>query len=238
MVLPPTPYSHSVLFNYRHTVLFIRGRAAPSWLHQRDFADPLPPSALPAAPYMPPPAALKIKHRQQLFRRFIMNKSLIAILIIAAFAVSEARIVSSGVQRINGAKQVLLAHFLLRFVRACVCRLTLHAALRVLFLLYLQQLHQPGHQPAPQRHSARWSPRRLRRPLLQGIPRPLQEDPRWHLQLALRRRRRVCLPHFHSIDHAPVLICIKVLLHPPRPEVQPGPRQHLLLRGACPFFPP
>ncbi len=35
-----------------------------------------------------------------------MNKSLIAILIIAAFAVSEARIVSSGVQRINGAKQV------------------------------------------------------------------------------------------------------------------------------------
>jgi hypothetical protein len=35
-----------------------------------------------------------------------MNKSLLAILIIAAFAVSEARIVSSGVQRINGAKQV------------------------------------------------------------------------------------------------------------------------------------
>ena len=39
-----------------------------------------------------------------------MNKSLLAILIIAAFAVSEARIVSSGVQRINGAKQVLKAH--------------------------------------------------------------------------------------------------------------------------------
>ena len=34
-----------------------------------------------------------------------MNKSFIAILIIAAFAVSEARIVSHGVQRINGAKQ-------------------------------------------------------------------------------------------------------------------------------------
>ena len=50
-----------------------------------------------------------------------MNKSLLAILIIAAFAVSEARIVSSGVQRINGAKQVPFAHFFLRFVRACVC---------------------------------------------------------------------------------------------------------------------
>jgi hypothetical protein len=35
-----------------------------------------------------------------------MNKSLLAILIIAAFAVSEARIVSSGVHRLNGANQV------------------------------------------------------------------------------------------------------------------------------------
>jgi hypothetical protein len=52
-----------------------------------------------------------------------------------------------------------------------------------------------------------------------------------------------CTPPPHPLPprHAPTLDAVpppQLLLHPPGSEVQPGPRQHLLLRGAAPPPPP